>query len=500
MKKTMQKLIAILSGFMLSASAVVPSVPVNAEKNSGSVSSEGAKTAFDPVMNESNVTTTLQTQFTTTPTTTASTTTVTTTANPKGYDFDGTLFRDNYQWSYYLNDELDLSNLTFQVAIIDPRGDYRTDYVECSFSYKSGKYSDLYTLDTSEVDMSTPGQYKIYIRTKKGAIGDFESFNSRYLSTGNYKVRMDGHESYFIITVNDTERPVEVEDTDFRFVNYNGDNDCVSITKGMPATVSLYGYKAKELIKDPTSPSVFKFEIGNESIASLNTDYTRGITVLINGLEIGETTLTATAPNGKTATIKIIVHEYVAPVDDPQLTTTTAISTGPIETSQTTIAIIDYRVQVEYDKSPMKIGEKRKVKFYNPDTKTVKNGKVTTSSDCISIAYEEGNDTFIVTALKEGKAEIDITAEGCAFGSYVNIDVISAEPTKGDANCDGELNMADAVLIMQSIANPAKYGVKGSDSSHITEQGMKNADITGNNDGVTNADALAIQKRLLKLE
>ena len=125
----------------------------------------------------------------------------------------------------------------------------------------------------------------------------------------------------------------------------------------MPAAVSLYGYKAKELNKDTISPSVFKFEIGDESIASLNTDYTRGITVLINGLEIGETTLTATAPNGKTAAIKIIVHEYVAPVDDPQMITTTAISTGPFETSQTTIAKIDYRVKVEYDKSPMKIGE-----------------------------------------------------------------------------------------------------------------------------------------------
>ena len=69
----------------------------------------------------------------------------------------------------------------------------------------------------------------------------------------------------------------------------------------------------------------------------------------------------------------------------------------------------------------------------------------------------------------------------------------------GDANCDGILNMSDAVLIMQSIANPAKYGVKGSDNSHITEQGMKNADITGNNDGVTNADALAVQKKLLNI-
>ena len=65
---------------------------------------------------------------------------------------------------------------------------------------------------------------------------------------------------------------------------------------------------------------------------------------------------------------------------------------------------------------------------------------------------------------------------------------------------DGTVSMADAVLIMQSIANPAKYGVEGTNENHITEQGKKNADIAGENDGVTNADALAIQQKLLKLE
>lgn len=83
MKKTMRKLIAILSGFMLSAFSVVSSVPVNAENNKVLVSSEETITAFDSVVNESNVTTTLQPQFTTTPTTTVSTTTVTTITNPK---------------------------------------------------------------------------------------------------------------------------------------------------------------------------------------------------------------------------------------------------------------------------------------------------------------------------------------------------------------------------------------------------------------------------------
>jgi|GEM_PF-2958119 len=59
-----------------------------------------------------------------------------------------------------------------------------------------------------------------------------------------------------------------------------------------------------------------------------------------------------------------------------------------------------------------------------------------------------------------------------------------------DANCDGNVDMSDAVLIMQSIANPSKY--------KLTAQGNVNADTDG--DGITSGDALAIQKKLLKLD
>ena len=496
MKKMMQKLIAILSGFMLSAFSVVPYVPVNADNDNGFVSSEGAETAFDSVRNESNVTTTLQTQITTTSTTGVSTKTVTTTANPRGYDFDGTIFRKDYEWSYYLNDELDLSKLTLAVAVINPSGDYSTEIVESTFSYESGNYSDLYTLDTSKVDMSTPGKYKIYIRSKKDAIGDFETFPSRFLSAGHYKVRMDGHESYFTITVRDIERPVEVEDTDFRFVNHQGSNDCVSITKGMSAAVALYGYKLKEIMENYNAPSVFTFEIGDESIARLNTDCTKGATVLLNGLEIGETTLTATAPNGKTATIIIIVHEYEEPVDYPQTTTTTAhTSMSETETTTTTTTAMihpEYRTLAEYDKSPMKVGTTRKIIFKHPETGTADDlYYVGEATDNIKVTHEKGTNYVVVTALSEGKASFYAAANGCAFPVRVQLEIVLDEPDeKGDANCDGNVDMSDAVLIMQSIANPSKY--------KLTDQGKKNADMDG--DGITNGDALAIQKKLLKLD
>ncbi len=61
----------------------------------------------------------------------------------------------------------------------------------------------------------------------------------------------------------------------------------------------------------------------------------------------------------------------------------------------------------------------------------------------------------------------------------------------GDANMDNAVNMSDAVLVMQSIANPNKYA--------LSAQGKINADVTGNNDGVTAKDAQYIQMSCLGL-
>lgn len=67
----------------------------------------------------------------------------------------------------------------------------------------------------------------------------------------------------------------------------------------------------------------------------------------------------------------------------------------------------------------------------------------------------------------------------------------------GDANCDGNVDLSDAVMIMQSIANPSKY--------KLSEQGNLNAECTSkislkkSGDGVTNMDALTIQQYALKL-
>lgn len=69
----------------------------------------------------------------------------------------------------------------------------------------------------------------------------------------------------------------------------------------------------------------------------------------------------------------------------------------------------------------------------------------------------------------------------------------------GDANCDGTVDMSDAVLIMQSLSNPDKYGIGGTDKSALTLAGAKNGDCYMTGDGLTNNDALSIQKFKLDL-
>lgn len=69
----------------------------------------------------------------------------------------------------------------------------------------------------------------------------------------------------------------------------------------------------------------------------------------------------------------------------------------------------------------------------------------------------------------------------------------------GDANCDGEVNMSDVVLIMQDYLNPKKYGVKGTSADKITAKGEINADVENNGNGLDLKDALLVQKFSIKL-
>ena len=61
----------------------------------------------------------------------------------------------------------------------------------------------------------------------------------------------------------------------------------------------------------------------------------------------------------------------------------------------------------------------------------------------------------------------------------------------GDVNGDGKVLLNDAVLILQYLGNPDEYP--------ISDQAKANADVCNPGDGITNKDALAIQRYILKV-
>ncbi len=75
--------------------------------------------------------------------------------------------------------------------------------------------------------------------------------------------------------------------------------------------------------------------------------------------------------------------------------------------------------------------------------------------------------------------------------TFVALDDAPSETVYGDANCDGDVLVNDAVLVMAYATN--------SEECTISEQGLLNADVYQSGDGVAVTDAAAIQKYLTKL-
>ncbi len=69
-------------------------------------------------------------------------------------------------------------------------------------------------------------------------------------------------------------------------------------------------------------------------------------------------------------------------------------------------------------------------------------------------------------------------------------DILIPAVTYGDADCDGEVAIADVVKIMTHLTTPG---------GTLSQQGMNNADVYQRGDGIGNMDALAVQKKIAQL-
>jgi endo-1,4-beta-xylanase len=123
------------------------------------------------------------------------------------------------------------------------------------------------------------------------------------------------------------------------------------------------------------------------------------------------------------------------------------------------------------------------------DSKVTTTTTTSATTTTTTTTTEDKNTTTTTTSTTEDKNTTTTTTTTTTYA----FDPI----TLGDANCDGQIDMGDAVLIMQSLANPNKYGENGTDERHITAQGKVNADVDKDSEGITSNDALRIQEYLL---
>ncbi|WP_303835376.1 cellulase family glycosylhydrolase [Ruminococcus flavefaciens] len=164
-------------------------------------------------------------------------------------------------------------------------------------------------------------------------------------------------------------------------------------------------------------------------------------------------------------------------------------------------------IKGHYDRSTCKMVDQELKKLFNeisgfkPKTpaETTTTTSTTTSTATTTVTTTETTTTTAAPAPTTTATNVSETTTSVTSTEPVTSTTTTAPSAgkKGDANGDGTVDMSDVVLIMQSLANPNKFGENGTDEHHITHEGVINGDVAGGNDGLTSGDALEIQLFLL---
>ena len=185
--------------------------------------------------------------------------------------------------------------------------------------------------------------------------------------------------------------------------------------------------------------------------------------------------ITAVSPGNTTITVSISDNSYscyVTVIPKDVITTEAMTATKPPTTTKATTTT-------------------RKTTTTTKATTTTR--KTTTTTKVTTTTRKTTTTTKATTSTKKTTTTTKVT-----ITTKKTTTTMINQVLPGDANMDKTIDLSDAVLIMQSLANPDKYGLSGSNKNHITEQGAINADVEGGN-GLTVYDALTIQRFLLNL-
>ena len=127
----------------------------------------------------------------------------------------------------------------------------------------------------------------------------------------------------------------------------------------------------------------------------------------------------------------------------------------------------------------------------------LKDCKIVTPEDGVVVHYERTagigdphGDFVSDVVIKRSQGETTTTATTTTATTTTTAKDVTAQ-LWGDANVDGNVELADAIFIMQVLSNPNRYT--------ITDLGRANADVDKSTVGLTANDALFIQEYLLHL-
>ena len=128
----------------------------------------------------------------------------------------------------------------------------------------------------------------------------------------------------------------------------------------------------------------------------------------------------------------------------------------------------------------------------------IENCKIVTPEDGVVVHYERTagigdphGDFVSDVVIKRSHGETTTTATTTTTTTTTTTAKDVTAQLWGDANVDGNVELADAIFIMQVLSNPNRYT--------ITDLGRANADVDKSTVGLTANDALFIQEYLLHL-
>lgn len=342
----------------------------------------------------------------------------------------------NSELGIYAGDTLDCSRVILEAVMYDWEG--KASYVY-SFTVGSGEFAELYTLDTTQVDTETPGDYHIVIRPAAGENG---SFPYKSISPVQYHdLCMKGTESAIPVKVYDKDSNA---DTPLYLRCYK---EYIEMNCGGGVMIPLVG----------AYPAKTEYEVEDETIARVEKSSTAQNLVLW-GLREGETTVTVRTSDGRTATEKIRVLPAIVTETEPPILTTT-----PDPATTTTKWWYQYET-TEPEQTSTAV-------WTEVTTKT------TVTDEKGRILDEYGNVLII-----NGTSAV-------VTGSIT--DIMLPDADWGDANCDNNVDVLDAVLTARFAAEDHE--------AILTKQGKLNADM--NHDGnLTGDDVTAILRKIAKLK